>query len=151
MFEENKWTWRRRITRAIVLFVLNLVVWVVLPEFLFSLVTNIAPSNSLSMTATSMYALGFTITGLQVLGALAEGTVTSIVLKSGSYISLAYYLYSIVNGGTVTLTTAGIRTSLDFQPLLFLIVLPPLYNAIRAPLTYFAQEYETNETLSDLI
>ena len=151
MFEEKRWTWRKRTTQAILLFVLNIVAWVILPEFFFSLVSNIAPSNSLSMTPASMYAFGFTITGLQVLGALAEGTIASIVLRSGSYISLAYYLYSIVNGGTITLTASGIRTSFDFQPLLFLIVLPPLYNAVRTPLIYLAQEYETNESLSDLL
>jgi len=151
LFEEKKWTWRRRVTRAVVLLILNFVLWVILPEFFLSLVSSITPSNSLSIAPTSMYAFGLAITGLQVLSALTEGMEVSIALKSGSYITLAYYLYSIVDGGTITFTAVGIRTHLDFQPLLFLIVLLPLYRAIRTPLTYFAEVYETDDSLSDLV
>jgi len=149
LFEDLGVSWRRRISRAIVSLVINLILWVVIPSYLFGLISGLAPSNALTITPAFVYAFGFTITGLQVLGALTEGMAASVPLMTGSYVAMAYYIYAAVNGGTLALTAAGIGISLDFQPLLYLLVLPPLFSAVRTPLTYLADEHEAARPSTD--
>lgn len=150
MFEEREVTWKRRIFRAVVLLVINLMSWVIIPAYILGLIAKLSPSSSFLITPTIMYAFGLAITGLQVLGALTEGMSVSVPLLTGSYVAIAYYIYAAVNGGTLTLTSAGIGISLDFQALLYLMTLPPLFSAIRTPLTYLADEHEGVRPSSDL-
>jgi len=98
-----------------------------------------------------IYAFGAIITGLRVLGALAEGTGASIPFVTGSYIASAYYIYAAVDGGTLALSTAGVGLSLDFRPLLYLMMLPWLFSAIRTPLAYLAEEHEAARPAPDFV
>jgi len=128
----------------------NVISWVILPALLFGAISGSIPSSSLIISSTFIYTCGAIITGLQVLGALTEGMAGSIPLVSGSYIAIAYYIYVAVNGGTIALTTAGIGVSLGFQPLLYLMILPPLFSAIRAPLAYLAEEHKAAGPAPDM-
>jgi hypothetical protein len=151
LFEEWRITRRRRISRAIIQLAINLVLWVIIPLVTLGLVSGSMPSNPLAITPTFIYAFGATITGLQVLGALTEGMATSIPSVTGAHIASAYYIYAAVNGGTLALSTAGVGLSLDFRPLLYLIMLPSLFNAIRAPLVYLTEEHEAARPAPDLV
>ena len=149
MIEEVSFTLKRRISRAIISLVINLTFWVIIPVYLFGMISALAPSSSLTITPAFGYTFGLTITGLQVLGALTEGMAVSVPLMTGSYITIAYYIYAAVSGGTLTLTASGIGLSLDFQPLLYLMILPPLFGVVRKPLTYLAEEHEAAMPSSD--
>jgi hypothetical protein len=127
----------------------NVISWVIVPVYVFNYISGSIPSSSLTITPTFIYVFGAVITGLQVLGALTEGMAPSIPLVTGSYIAVAYYIYVAVNGGTLTLTMAGTGVSLDFQPLFYLMVLPPLFSAIRTPMAYIAKENEATRPTSD--
>jgi hypothetical protein len=129
--------------------VVNVIIWIIIPVYVFNYVSGLIPSSSLTITPTFLYTFGAIITGLQVLGALTEGVAGSILLETGSYLAIAYYIYAAVNGGALALTAAGIGISLDFQPLLYLMVLPPLFSAIRAPLAYLAEEHEATRPAPD--
>jgi len=119
--------------------------------YVLSLISGSLPSSPLPITSAFIYAFGATITGLQVLGVLAEGMAVSIPLVTGSHIALAYYIYVAVNGGTLALSVAGMGLSLDFRPLLYLMMLPLLFSAIRTPLTYLAEEHEATRPAADFV
>ena len=150
MFEDQGVAWERRIFRAFILLVINLTLWVIVPLFVFDSISGLLLLSSLTITTTFIYTLGLTITGLQVLGALTEGMATSVPSMAGSYVASAYYVYAAVNGGTLALSTAGIGVSLDLRPLLYLMVLPFLFSAVRAPLTYLADENEAARPAPEL-
>ena len=149
MFEERPVTWRRRIFRAVVQLVINLVSWVVIPSLIYSAISGLSSSSPLPVNLTFIYAVGATITGLQVMGALTEGMALSVPFVTGSHFTSAYYLYAVVNGGIFAFSAAGVSLSLDFQPLLFLILLPSLFSAVRTPLAYLAEGHEAVKPASD--
>lgn len=148
MLEERPVTWRRRIFRAIMQLVINVILLVIIPAYVFGLISGSLPSSTLPITYTFIYTFGAIITGLQVLGALTEGMAVSVPLVTGSHIALAYYIYAAVNGGTLALSTAGMGLSLDFRPLLYLMMLPSLFSAVRVPLAYLA-EHEAARPAAD--
>ena len=55
---------------------------------------------------------------------------------SGAAALSAVFLWLVTNGGNLTVTTAGIDITLGFQLLLYVLVLPSIWAAIRAPLSY---------------
>ncbi len=128
---------------------INLILWVIIPSYLFGLVSSSLSSSSTPITYAFIYTFGAIITGLQVLGALTEGMTVSIPLVTGSHIAAAYYIYAAVNGGTLALTAAGMVLSLDLRPLLYLMMLPSLFSAIRVPLAYLAEEHEAARPAAD--
>lgn len=150
MFEERPVTWWRRISRAIVQLVINLIFWVIMPSLIYGAVSGLSSSSPLPVTSAFIYAVGATITGLCVLGALTEGMAVSVAFVTGSYLASAYYLYAVVNGGVFAYSASGMSLSLDFQPLLFLILLPSLFSAVRAPLAYLAEGHEAVRSASDI-
>jgi hypothetical protein len=151
LFEEERVTWRGLIPSAVVQLAVNVVLWVVIPVYVLGLISELLPSSPLPITTTSIIAFGATITGLQFLGALTEGRAVSIPLETGSHIALAYYIYSAVDGGTIALSAAGRSLSLGFQPLLYLMVLPSLFSAVRVPLAYLTDEHEAARPASDSV
>ena len=144
MFEEKQVTWRRRIWRALIQLVINVIFWVVIPTLLYGQFSQITQSAHLPVSLDFIYAFGATITALQVLGALTEGMALSVVFISGSYITSAYYFWSALDGGNFAVATNGLNLTLSFEPLLFLIILPSLFWAIRAPLTYLTDQSEAS-------
>jgi hypothetical protein len=149
LFEERPVTWRRRIFRATLLLVINVTLWVIIPSLIFGLIIMSLPMSA-TISQTFIYAFGVTITGLQVLGALTEGMGVSIPFVTGSHVASAYYIYAAVDGGTLALSTAGMGLLLDFRPLLYLMMLPSLFGAIRTPLTYLAEEHEAARPATDI-
>ncbi|HMD79295.1 MAG TPA: hypothetical protein VKF39_04850, partial [Nitrososphaerales archaeon] len=91
------------------------------------------------------------ITGLQVLGALTEGMIISVPFESGGYLAVAIYIYLAVDGGILALTTSGLGFVFSFQPLIFLLVLPPLYGALRTPVTYLMDYHEAARPSPDTV
>ncbi len=123
--------------------------WVIIPVVHLQSHLQVVAFQALSITPTFIYTFGAIITGLQVLGALTEGTGASVPFVTGSHIASAYYIYAAVDGGTLALSTAGMGLSLDFRPLLYLMILPSLFGAVRAPLAYLAEEHEAARPAQD--
>ena len=154
MFEERQVTWRRRLSRATIELVINVTFWLIIPSFALNLISGSLSSSPFpreTITWTFIYAFGATITGLRVIGALTEGMGASIPFVTGSHIASAYYIYAAVGGGTLALSTTGMDLSLDFRPLLYLMMLPWLFSAIRTPLAYLAEEHEAARPAPDVV
>jgi hypothetical protein len=137
-----KVTWRRRILRAVLLLTINAVFWVVIPSFVYQALAGSLPTTGVALSPIFIYTFGVIITGLQVLAALTEGMTVSVPLATGSHIASAYYIWAAVDGGILAVSQAGIRLTLSFQPLLFLLVLPSLFGAVRVPLNYLLEDHE---------
>jgi len=151
MYEEEKVTWERRITRAIMLGLLNGILWIFVPVVLLSYLESIAPGVSIPFTSTLVYTFGAVITGLFVLSALSEGMIVSIPFESGGYLAAAVYIYVAVDGGSLALSASGINFVFSIQPLTFLLVLPPLYGALRVPLSYLLDYHEAARASPDSV
>jgi len=117
--------------------------------YLLDLISGSLSSSPMPITSTFIYTFGAIIIGLQVLAALTEGMTVSVPLVTGSHIAVAYYIYAAVNGGTLALTAAGMGLSLDLRPLLYLMMLPSLFSAVRVPLAYLAEEHEAARAAAD--
>ena len=151
MFEEEKVGWRRRITRAVLLGVLNVILYILIPSILFQYLTSIAPGVPIPLTQTLIYTFGAVITGLQVLGALTEGMIVSVPFESGGYLATAVYIYMAVDGGTLALSASGLGFVFSIQPLVYILVLPPLYGALRTPLSYLLEYHEAARPSPDTV
>jgi hypothetical protein len=151
LFEEERIGWGRRVTRAMMFGLLNIILWIFIPTILFQYLTSISPGVSTPLTPTLIYTFGAVITGLQVLGALTEGMIISVPFESGGYLAIAVYIYMAFDGGILALTANGFGFALSFQPLIFLLVLPPLYGALRTPVTYLMEYHEAARPSPDTV
>ena len=149
MFEKPGITWGRRITRAVLLLIENLIFWVVIPAFIYETLARSLSSAGISLLSigillspTLIYTFGGIITGLQVLAALMEGMTISVPMVTGSHIASAYYIWTSTNGGMLAVSLSGISLTFAFQPLIFLLMLPSLFGVVRAPLNYLLEDHE---------
>ncbi len=139
---------KRRVLKASFVLVLNVVLWILLPTILASYISQALPSSPLTVPVF-IYAFGAAITGLQVLGALTGGMALSVPFISGSYLVSAYYIWVATDGGNLPLAAAGVSIVLAFRPLVFLVMLPSLFGAIRTPLTFLLEESEVARPATD--
>ena len=139
---------RRRVLRALVLLVINTVLWILVPSLISSEIVSLLPSTPLA-SLSFIYAFGAMITGLQVLGALTEGMVVSVPFFSGSYVASAYYLWVAGEGGVLSTNVQGLQLTIEFRLLLFLLVLASLFNAARAPLYFLLHQSEVSRPAPD--
>jgi hypothetical protein len=151
MFEKEKIGWGRRITRGMMVALLDIVFYIIIPSILFQYLGSVYQGVNIPLTSTLIYTFGAVITGLQVLGALTEGMIVSIPFESGGYIAIAVYIYMAVDGGTMALTAAGHSFVFLIQPLVFLLVLPPLYGALRTPISYLLEYHEAARPSPDTV
>jgi hypothetical protein len=147
MRERTEITWSRRIVKVIYVVVINIVLWIVVPNLLISFLARSVPN--LESTGEIIYVYGAIITALQALGALTEGSALSVPFNSGSYIASAYYIYIITNGGLLAFSSRGIALELNFQLLLALMVLASLFNALRYPIVYLLDQSEASKGATD--
>jgi len=147
---------RNRLYRAGVTAAFNLATWVVIPYFLYGGLSQLEGSqgSALGYGALSLnliYTFGAIITGLEVTGALAAGMAISVPFVSGGYLASAYYIYIALNGGTLALESAGLKFAIYFEPLLFLLMLPSLFNAVKQPIVFLLESSESGREAADTI
>ncbi len=148
---DGEYTWEYRISRAALTALYNVILWVLIPSILFGQLEGSLPSSPIPFNTSFVYAFGIAITALQVLGTLTMGMAVSAPFTSGSYLTEAYYIWVAVNGGSLAFSVQGIGIGLAFQPLLFLLMLAPLFNAVRAPINYLLEQSEASMPASDAI
>jgi len=140
---------RGRVFRAAVQLIANAIVWILVPIVISSFIARSMPNIPLANPAF-IYAFGATITGLQVLGALTEGTAVSVVFVSGGDLASAFYIWEALEGGALSITTAGITATVGFRTLLFLFMLPSLFGAVKAPLMFLLEHSEAARPAPEL-
>ena len=126
---------------AVAALVTNLVLWVVIPGAISSLIARTVPGLPLDSLGF-VFSFGALITGLHVLGALMDGTALSVPFVAGGHIATAVYLWTALEGGVLSFVAGGSAITLGFEPLLFLMILPLLFSAVRVPVVFLLDSSE---------
>ena len=128
-------TMRRRILSAVWALIVNVILWIVIPYYIGTLLVGRVPDSALTIP-TFVYEFGVMFVILDVGAAFFQGMAISVPFISGAAILSAVYLWLVTNGGTLTVDTSGIDITLAFRLLLYVLVLPSIWGAIRTPLSY---------------
>jgi hypothetical protein len=126
---------RRRIFRASWILIVNVILWIVVPYYAGVFLAKYIPSSPITIP-TFVYEFGIVLTILEVGAALTEGMAVSVPFISGAALVSAVYLWIITNGGNMAVSAQGISIVLGFQLLVYLLIVPSLWAAVRAPLSY---------------
>jgi hypothetical protein len=128
-------TTRRRILKALVALVLNLIFWVVIPYYIGTLLAGKVGGTPITIP-TFVYEFGALFTILDVGAAYFDGLAACVPFLSGVAILSAVYLWLVTNGGDLSVVTSGITVALDIRLLVYIFIVPSVWAAIRAPLAY---------------
>jgi hypothetical protein len=126
---------RRRVTGAIWAFILNFVLWLLIPYYLSSLLVGRVPQSALT-GLTFVYEFGILFIILEVCAAFFHGRAISVPFISAAALLSAAYLWLATNGGYLTVNASGLSVGLSFQLILYVLILPSLWAGISAPLSY---------------
>ena len=132
----RKVTMRRRILSAIWALAINVILWIVVPYYLGIFLVKYVPDIPLAIPAF-VYEFGVLFTVLDVGAAFFQGMAISVPFLSGAALLSAVYLWFVTNGGNLHVATSGITVGLEFQLLVYLFIIPSVWAAARAPLSYF--------------
>lgn len=128
-------TTRRRVAKALWALVVNVVLWIVIPYYIGTLLAGKVAGTPLTIP-TFVYEFGILFTVLDVGAAYFDGMAISVPFLSGAALLSAVYLWLVTNGGDLSVAASGVTVGLEFRLLLYLLVLPSLWAAARAPLSY---------------
>jgi hypothetical protein len=148
---ETTYSLSYRVSRAVITVVFNIVLWILIPTLLYGQLERGLPASPIVISSDFIYAFGVTITALQAIGALTTGMALSVPFVSGSYVAEAYYIWAAANGGLLAFSAAGMAITLSFQTVLFLLMLAPLFNAVKAPISYLLDQSEASRPSPDAI
>lgn len=126
---------RKRIMSAAFALVVNVILWIVVPYYLGIFLVKYVPDIPLAVP-TFVYEFGVLFIILDVGAAFFQGMAISVPFLSGAAILSAVYLWFVTNGGNLHVSASGITIGLGFQLLVYLFVVPSLWAAARAPLSY---------------
>ncbi len=146
MFETG-FSRRRRILRATGILILNLVLWILIPQYLGSLLSSRVPSTPLAVP-TFIYTFGLIIIALQVVAALTEGMGISFPFVSAYHLVFAYYVWVVTQGGLISVAANGTHIVFYFTPLVYLILVSPLFDAFRAPAAFVLRRMQSQDRSS---
>ncbi len=126
---------RQRIVKALWALVLNVILWIVIPYYIGTLLAGRVGGTPLTIP-TFVYEFGIVFTALDVGAAYFDGLVWCVPFLSGVAILSAVYLWLVTNGGDLSITEMNISIALEFRLLLYVFIVPSIWAAVRAPLSY---------------
>ncbi len=137
-------TMRKRVSSAVWALVLNAIIWIVVPYYIGTLLAGKVPETPLTIP-TFVYEFGILFIALDVGAAFFQGKAISVPFISGAAILSAVYLWLVTNGGVLSFSTSGMSFGLGFTTLLYVLILPSIWAAIRAPISYmiWRRAYQT--------
>jgi hypothetical protein len=130
-------TTRRRITSAVWALVVNTVFWIVIPYYVGVFLTGRVPESALTIP-TFVYEFGILFITLEVGAAFFRGKAEAVPMISAVALLTVVYIWYATNGGILGVETSGITLALSFRLMLYVLVLPSIWAAIREPLSYVA-------------
>ena len=128
-------TTRKRITSAVWALVVNAIFWIVIPYYLGVFLSGRVPDSALTVP-TFVYEFGILFIILEVGAAFFQGKAIAVPMISAVALLTVVYIWYATNGGILGVETSGITIALSFRLLLYVLVLPSIWAAIRAPLAY---------------
>jgi len=126
---------RKRITSAVWALVVNAIFWIVIPYYVGVFLSGRVPDSALTVP-TFVYEFGILFIILEVGAAFFRGKAIAVPMISAVALLTVVYIWYATNGGILGVETSGITIALSFRLLLYVLVLPSIWAAIRAPLTY---------------
>jgi hypothetical protein len=126
---------RKRVTGAIWAFILNLFLWIVVPYYLSGLLAGRVPQSALTGLAF-VYEFGILFIILEVCAAFFHGKAISVPFISGAALLSVAYIWLATNGGYLTVNASALSITLSFQLILIVLILPVIWAAVSAPLSY---------------
>jgi len=126
---------RKRVTSAVWALVVNVVFWIIIPYYLGAFLASRVPQTPLAIP-TFVYEFGVLFIILEVTAAFFQGKAIAVPFISGAAALTAVYLWLATNGGVLTVTSSGLTVGLGFTLLLYVLILPSIWAAIRAPISY---------------
>lgn len=120
---------------AVWAFALNAIFWIVIPYYLGTLLAGKVPETPLA-TPTFVYEFGALFVILDVGAAFFQGKAVAVPFLSGAAVLSAVYLWLVTNGGVLSFAASGISFGLGFTLLLYVLILPSIWAAVRAPVSY---------------
>jgi len=126
---------RKRITSAIWALLLNAILWIVIPYYIGVLLVGRVPGTPLTIP-TFVYEFGILFIILDVGAAFFQGMAIAVPFISGAALLSAVYLWLVTNGGALSVSSPGLSVGLGFQLLVYVLVLPSIWAALRAPISY---------------
>ena len=126
---------RKRITSAVWALVVNAIFWIVIPYYVGVFLSGRVPDSALTVPAF-VYEFGILFIILEVGAAFFRGKAIAVPMISAVALLTVVYIWYATNGGILGVETSGITIALSFRLLLYVLVLPSIWAAIRAPLTY---------------
>jgi len=128
-------TTRKRIMSAVWALVVNVIFWIIIPYYLGVFLSGKVPESALTIPSF-VYEFGVVFIALEVGAAFFQGKAVAVPMISGVALLTVVYIWFATNGGALGVETSGITIALSFRLLLYVLVLPSIWAAIRAPLTY---------------
>ena len=128
-------TTRKRIMSAVWALLVNVIFWIVIPYYVGVFLSGRVPESALTIP-TFVYEFGAIFIILEVGAAYFQGKAMAVPMISAVALLTVVYIWYATNGGVLGVETSGITIALSFRLLLYVIVLPSIWAAIRAPLTY---------------
>ncbi len=126
---------RKRVASAVWALVLNTIIWIVVPYYVGTLLAGRVPETPLTIP-TFIYEFGILFIILDVGAAFFQGKAISVPFISGAAILSAVYLWLVTNGGVLSFSSSGMSFGLGFTMLLYVLILPSIWSAIKAPISY---------------
>ncbi len=126
---------RKRVMSAVWAFIFNVILWIVIPYYIGSLLAGKVPETPITIPAF-VYEFGALFIILDVGAAFFIGRAAALPFLSGAALLSAVYLWLVTNGGVLSVSTSGISISLGFTLLVYILIVPSLWAAIRAPISY---------------
>ena len=107
----------------------------VIPYYVGTLLAGKLGGSPLTVP-TFVYEFGVLFTVLEVCAAFFDGMAVSVPFVSGVAILSAVYIWLVTNGGSLSLAAGGITMALDIRVLMYFVVVPSIWAAVRAPVAY---------------
>ncbi len=111
--------------RAGVSMLVSLILWYIIPSLFLQGV------DSPYLTAMSLLTFALVIGSLSALGHVFQGGPVGLVCGVGSNVATVVFLYLATSGGLLTFSEQGTTVVADFQPLLYLILVPVILSMVR--------------------
>ena len=131
----KSYTMKRRVAKALWALFLNAILWVAVPYYVGGFLGRLIPDTPLAIPSF-VYEFGIIFIVLDVGAAFFDGMAASVPFLSGVALLSAVYLWLVTNGGNLAFSAQGMTFALDFKILVYLLIVPSLWAAIRAPLSY---------------
>jgi len=122
-----------RAVQAAIFVAINYAIFFIAPSVFYSNLGLLTPET---VTAISSYFL--IIGSLTVIHLLLKDHIIGFASSVALGIVQALYIYVITNGGVLSISYGGLSLTLEFKPLLYLMMATPLVNMVKQIMDYLS-------------